>query len=65
MILGFSMFFINILATILGASIPMILKRLGFDPVLAAGPFITTMNDVLGLLVYLGIASMFLTHLSN
>lgn len=45
-----------ILAAALGTTIPMILKRMKFDPALATGPFITTLNDILGILLYLGIA---------
>jgi magnesium transporter len=36
--------------------IPMVLRRLGLDPALATGPFLTTLNDVMGILVYLTIA---------
>ena len=43
-----------------GASIPFLLSKLNIDPALAAGPFITTSNDVLGLLIYLGIITHFL-----
>ena len=43
-----------------GVLVPLTLKRMGLDPALATGPFITTTNDILGLLIYLGIATMFL-----
>lgn len=36
-----------------GLVIPMVLRRAGLDPALATGPFLTTMNDVLGIMVYL------------
>ena len=42
-----------------GALVPLLLRRLNIDPALAAGPFITTSNDILGLVIYLGI----ITHL--
>jgi len=35
------------------------------DPALATGPFITTFNDILGVLVYLGIATLFLDWVSG
>ena len=35
---------------------PFILKRANIDPALASGPFITTVNDILGLLIYLAIS---------
>jgi magnesium transporter len=41
-----------ILATLLGATIPLILDKLGVDPALATGPFITTSNDILGIIVF-------------
>jgi magnesium transporter len=61
-ILGTAMLSVNIVATVFGTFVPMLLKKLGFDPALAAGPFITTVNDVVDLLVYLGIATTFLAH---
>jgi magnesium transporter len=51
---------IIIQAAIFGTIIPFTLKRLGFDPAIATGPFITTSNDVLGLLVYLSAVTYFL-----
>ena len=44
------------LASTAGMVIPMLLRRMGMDPALATGPFLTTMNDVMGILVYLSIA---------
>ena len=44
-------------ATVVGASIPFILTRLKIDPAVATGPFITTSNDALGLLIYFGVLS--------
>ncbi len=49
-----------LLATTGGTAIPMALKSLNIDPALATGPFITTLNDILGILVYLGIAYLIL-----
>ena len=48
------------LATSGGTAIPIALKSMGFDPALATGPFITTLNDILGILVYMGIAYLML-----
>jgi len=45
-------------ATIIGASLPLIVKRLGGDPAVAASPAITTFVDITGLLIYFGIAVM-------
>jgi magnesium transporter len=42
-------------AAFMGTLIPLLLKRIKIDPAIATGPFITTSNDILGLLVYFGI----------
>ncbi len=49
-----------LIAKIVGCSLPMIAKRLGFDPAVMASPFITTIVDALSLLVYFGFASTLL-----
>ncbi|HER43466.1 MAG TPA: magnesium transporter, partial [Candidatus Eisenbacteria bacterium] len=59
-LLGLCMFIIIMWATIMGAFIPLMLKKAKIDPALATGPFITTLNDILGIAVYLGIATVFL-----
>lgn len=45
------------IAQIVGCSLPMLAKKLGFDPAAMASPFITTIVDALSLLVYFSIAS--------
>jgi magnesium transporter len=47
-------------AGFIGSAVPLALKRLNIDPALATGPFVTTSNDVLGLLIYLGLVTLFL-----
>ncbi|HMO41311.1 MAG TPA: magnesium transporter [Saprospiraceae bacterium] len=46
-------------STIIGAGLPLIVKRLGGDPALVASPAITTVVDVTGLLIYFGMATAF------
>lgn len=46
-----------ILATTNGALIPVIMQRFGVDPAVSMGPFVTTANDILGLMVYFLVAS--------
>jgi len=46
-------------ASIFGTFIPLALHRFKIDPALATGPFITTVNDIMGLLIYLGIGRLF------
>ena len=49
-----------LVAKIVGCSLPLLAKKLGFDPAVMASPFITTIVDALSLLVYFGIASALL-----
>ena len=50
-----SLFTVMMFASVFGAFIPMILNRFKVDPAVATGPFITTMNDVLGIIIYMAI----------
>ncbi len=52
-----SLISVVIFAATTGAAVPLILHRLKIDPALATGPFITTMNDIVGLIIYFLIAS--------
>jgi magnesium transporter len=47
-------------AGLAGTVIPMALARMGLDPAIAAGPFLTTTTDVLGFFSFLGLATLFL-----
>ena len=47
-------------AKVIGCTLPMIAKKLGFDPAVMASPFITTMVDAISLLVYFGMANILL-----
>jgi len=53
MIVGIALNLVILQATLFGGLIPFLLKRADIDPALASGPFITTFNDILGLLIYL------------
>lgn len=48
-----------ITATVIGAGLPLLVKRFGGDPAVAASPAITTIVDITGLLIYFGMASLF------
>ncbi|MDD2380503.1 MAG: magnesium transporter [Mariniphaga sp.] len=58
-----SLFIVMLYASFFGTLIPLLLNRLKIDPALATGPFITTMNDILGLFIYFGIGKMFFEFL--
>jgi magnesium transporter len=47
-----------------GTAIPMISKRLGFDPALTAGPFEAALQDVLGVTIFLSLATALLRWLA-
>ncbi len=47
-----SLFVVIIFAALFGTFIPLMLNKIKLDPALATGPFITTMNDIMGLLIY-------------
>jgi magnesium transporter len=50
---------VTTIAALVGASVPFGLNRFGIDPAAATGVFITTSNDVLGVLVYFTMADLF------
>ncbi|WP_428223738.1 magnesium transporter [Flavobacterium sp.] len=49
-----------VIASLIGTFIPIVLSKNGVDPALATGPFITTSNDILGILIYFTIARLIL-----
>ena len=59
-----SMFVSVNLSGIAGTLIPMMSKRLGFDPALTAGPFETALQDVAGVTIFLGLATALLRWLA-
>lgn len=52
-----------IIATVCGFLVPVILKKLNVDPALASSVFVTTCTDVLGFLIFLGLATAFLPYI--
>ncbi len=57
---GLSLLCITIIAATTGAGLPFLFNALGFDPALMSAPFITTVVDVLGILIYLTTAKVLL-----
>jgi magnesium transporter len=62
-IVGCSLATVILVAATLGTVMPFALRRVGVDPAVAQGPFVTTLNDIIGILVYLGLASTFIERL--
>ncbi|WP_294951308.1 magnesium transporter [uncultured Eubacterium sp.] len=52
-----------VFAKFIGCSLPMLAKKVGFDPAVMSSPFITTIVDAVSLLVYFGIATAFIPQL--
>jgi magnesium transporter len=59
-VVALTIFFTIVIAKLIGCTLPMLAKRLGFDPAVMASPFITTVVDALSLLVYFAIATRIL-----
>lgn len=57
---AFSLVLVVLWGTLSGALIPFILRKVGFDPATASSPFVATLVDVSGLIIYFTIASYFL-----
>lgn len=57
--ISLAVFITAILAATTGTLLPLIFTHLKIDPAIAAGPFITTINDVINLTVYFGLATIF------
>lgn len=55
-----SLISVIIIASLIGTFIPLFLNKIGVDPALATGPFITTSNDICGILIYFSIAKTIL-----
>lgn len=60
MILGFALIFNMVWAAVAGVVLPIVIDRMGMDPAISAGPFLTTTTDLLGFATFLGLATIFL-----
>jgi magnesium transporter len=60
--IAISIIVVLLFAAVLGTLVPLILHKNKIDPAIATGPFITTTNDVFGIMIYFGIARMILGY---
>ena len=60
LVVSISIFSVIIFSSIFGTFIPLLLNKYKIDPALATGPFITTVNDIFGLLIYFLMIKLFL-----
>jgi magnesium transporter len=56
-----SLVWIVLWGAIVGAMLPFVLRRMGFDPASASAPFVATLSDVTGIVIYFSVATLFLT----
>lgn len=63
-VIGISMLCAITVANLAGSLIPILMDKLGFDPAVASGPFITTLSDLTSVLIYFSIATQFLPYLA-
>jgi magnesium transporter len=63
LVVGFALTCSMLTAGFMGTVIPILSKRLGFDPAATAGPFETAFQDVVGFAVFLWLASLLITYL--
>jgi magnesium transporter len=64
LVVGSSLIMTLIIGTLAGTIIPLLLFKFKIDPAVASGPLITTLNDILSLLIYFGIATMFISKIT-
>jgi magnesium transporter len=63
LVVGISMLITITVATLIGTLVPLLLNKVNIDPAITAGPFVTTIKDFTGLIIYFIIASAFLEYL--
>ena len=62
-VVGASLITAFLVSTSMATFMPIVLKRAGVDPAVAAGPFVTTANDITGITIYLTLATIFMEYL--
>ncbi len=62
-LIGLSLVIVVFVAAFIGSSVPLLLHRLKIDPAIATGPFITVSNDIIGLAIYMSMATYYVSHI--
>ena len=62
-LVGISLFMTLIVATVAGTLVPLAMNKMKIDPAVASGPFISTINDLISIFIYFGLATMFMQYL--
>ncbi|MGM9927293.1 MAG: magnesium transporter [Bacillus sp. (in: firmicutes)] len=63
LLVGISILSTIIVATLAGTLVPLLMHKMKIDPAVASGPFITTICDLVSILIYFGLATMFMSYL--
>jgi magnesium transporter len=63
LVVGLAMMSAMTVAAVMGVLAPSFFKRVGVDPAIASSPFVQTANDITGIMIYFGTATLFLQHL--
>ena len=61
--IGLSLIVTMVIASLLGTLVPMLFKKMGIDPAVASGPLITTINDLIAVVTYYGLAWIMLLNI--
>jgi magnesium transporter len=61
LVLGITLLGIVLWGTLCGSMLPLLLKRLGADPAVSSAPFVATLVDITGLILYFSVAFAFLS----
>ncbi len=64
LVVGVALFANTLIAVSIGGTVPLVLRRFGFDPAVASGPLLTTVTDMCGFLLVLGLATLCLPYLT-
>jgi magnesium transporter len=65
LVIGIALFLNIVIAAFVGGILPYISLKIHKDPTVATGPITLTLNDILGILIYLGTATLFLEYLKG
>jgi magnesium transporter len=63
LVVGLAMLGNMLVAGLAGAGVPLLLRHLRMDPAVSSAVFVTTFTDVIGFLLFLGLAATFITYL--
>ena len=61
--IGISLLFAMVVSSLVGTIIPMFFHKIHIDPAVASGPLITTVNDLVAVVTYYGLAMIFLVEI--